>query len=124
MGRRSRKRAAGEPAIEAPEETYAGPDGAELVLRCVLTPKTRAQYARVSDPSAARAAAGTEDVWHRSVEFLFERLAVRWTVNGVPTEGQRDLLQRFRVATQAERAWVRETLRTHCRDWFPDVQAP
>ena len=124
MGRRSRKRAAGTPDLEAPEETYTAPDGGELVLRCVLTPKTRTQYAAIADPSSARAAASAEDVWHRAVEFLFERLAVRWTVNDVPAEGQRDLLRRFRAATPDERAWVRETLRTHCREWFPDVQAP
>lgn len=125
MGRRSRKRAGGEPALEAPEETYrrAGADQ-EIVLRCVLTPRTRAEYGRVRDPSAARAAAGAEDVWQRAVEFLFERLAVRWVVSGVPTEGQRDLLGRYRMATPDERAWIRSVLRDHCREWFPDVEAP
>ena len=27
-------------------------------------------------------------------------------------------------ATAAERAWIREVLREHLAEWFPDVQAP
>ena len=65
-----------------------------------------------------------EDAWHRSVEFLFERLAVRWEIAGVPIEHQRELLQRFRVASPEERAWIRGVLREHCEEHFPDVQAP
>ena len=49
---------------------------------------------------------------------------MRWEVSGVPTERQRELLARFRVATPAERAWVRDVLREHLAEWFPDVQAP
>ena len=49
---------------------------------------------------------------------------MRWTVAGVPTEGQRELLGRLRLASPAERQWVRETLRAHCAEWFPDVQVP
>lgn len=123
MGRRSRRRQAS-PALDAPEEAYASDSGHELTLRCVLTAKTRAEYARLSDPSQARAAATADDVWHRRVEFLFERLAVRWTVHGVPTEGARALLARFRAATPDEREWVRDVVRRHCREWFPDVAAP
>ena len=40
-----------------------------------------------------------EDAWQRAVEFLFERLAVRWTISGVATEGQKELLLRLRAAT-------------------------
>jgi hypothetical protein len=123
MGRRSRRRQT-LPRLEAPEETYTSPGGDEIVLRCVLTAKTRAQYEQVSDPAQARAAASGEDVWHRQVEFLFERLAVRWTVSGVPAEGPKALLARFRAASPDERAWVRDVLRRHCREWFPDVAAP
>jgi hypothetical protein len=129
MGRRSRKRSTGggaqdAPPLDAPEEAYPGPDGGELVLRCVLTPRTRQQYAAASDPANARAAATREDVHHRRLEFLFERLAVRWTVAGVATEGQKALLQRFRAASADERAWVRDAVRRHCAEWFPDVAAP
>lgn len=123
MGRRSRRRQDA-PRLDAPEESYASETGGELVLRCVLTPRTRQEYARLGDPSQARAAATGEDVWHRQVEFLFERLAVRWTISGVPTEGPKALLARVRAASAPERAWVRDALREHCREWFPDVGAP
>jgi hypothetical protein len=58
------------------------------------------------------------------VELLFERLAVRWEIAGVPIDRQRELLARFRAANPAERAWVREALREHCAEHFPDVRAP
>ena len=49
---------------------------------------------------------------------------MRWEIAGAPIERQRELLARFRVASPAERAWVREVLREHCAEHFPDVQAP
>jgi hypothetical protein len=105
---------------DAPTADYPSGDGDVLTLRCVLTPKTRAQYADVLHGNAL----SQEDAWHRAVEFLFERLAVRWTISGVATEGQKDLLLRLRAATTAERAFVRGALREHCTEWFPDVEAP
>jgi hypothetical protein len=65
-----------------------------------------------------------EDAWQRAVEFLFERLAVRWVVSDVPTEGQKQLLMRFRVATRDERGWIRDVLREHLAEHFPDIEAP
>ena len=65
-----------------------------------------------------------EDAWQRAAELLFERLAVRWTIAGAPIERQRELLARYRAAGSPERAWVREVLREHCREHFPDVTAP
>lgn len=128
MGRRSRKRAAAGanelPPLEAPEERHEGPDGAELVLRGVLTAKSRARVAAAGDPAQARAAATRDDVDARRVELLFELLAVRWTIGGVPAEGPKDLLQRFRAATREERAFVQDALRRHCAEWFPDVEVP
>ena len=82
------------------------------------------QYAEALAGEGARAASTREDAWQRAVELLFERLAVRWKIAGAPIERQRELLARFRVATPAERAWVREALREHCAEHFPDVQAP
>ncbi len=59
------------------------------------------------------------------MEFLFERLAVRWELAGVPVgPGQKELLARFRVASPEERAAVREALRAHVAEWFPEVEAP
>ena len=66
-----------------------------------------------------------EDAWHRGVEFLFERLAVRWEIAGAdPIERQKELLARFRFATRDERAWIRDVLRRHLAEHFPDVDAP
>lgn len=117
MGKRSRRRER-TPAPQAPTVDHAGPGGAVLTLRTVLTLKTRAQYRDLLHGNAL----SQEDAWQRAVEFLFERLAVRWTIAGVPTEGQRELLQRLRVATPDERRFVRDTLRAHCAEWFPDVE--
>jgi hypothetical protein len=119
VGRRSRRRASA-PKLEPPTAEYRADGGAVLTLRCVLTPKTRAQYAEVLHGNVL----SQEDAWQRAVEFLFERLAVRWEIAGVPTEGQRDLLLRLRAATADERAFVRRALREHCAEWFPDVEAP
>jgi hypothetical protein len=59
------------------------------------------------------------------VEFLFERLAVSWAVAGTdPLTKQKDLLTRFRMASQAERAWIRDVLREHLAENFPDLSAP
>lgn len=123
MGKRGRARGRVD-ELEAPTTDYTSPDGAVLTLRGALSPRSRAEYARTVDPSQARAAATAEDVWARAVEFLFERLAVRWVVSDVPTEGQKALLARFRAATPGERRWVRDALREHCAEWFPEVRAP
>ena len=124
MGKRSRRRErapdAPAPLPGAPTVDYPSPAGDVLTLGCVLTPKTRAQYAQTLHGNTL----SQEDAWQRAVEFLFERLAVRWTIAGVATEGQKDLLLRLRAATRDERRFVRETLREHCAEWFPEVQAP
>jgi len=122
VGRRSRQRAGGRPAkLEAPSTEYRSPDGgATLTLRGVLTPRTRTQYAEVLYGNTL----SQEDAWQRGVEFLFERLVVGWEVSGVPTEGQGDLLLRLRAATPGERRWVRDVLREHVGEHFPDVEAP
>jgi hypothetical protein len=124
MGRRSRRRSregdAAPPMPDAPTAQYSSDDGMALELRCVMSPKTRAQYAKTVDGNLL----SQEDAWHRAMEFLFERLALIWTVNGVETAGQSDLLARLRAASQAERQFVRNSLREHCSEWFPDVKAP
>lgn len=118
MGKRSRQRGRIE-KLAAPESEYVSQTGAVLVLRGSLTAGTRRQYAET-----LRGGLQQEDAWQRAVELLFERLAVRWTIDGVPTEGQRELLMRFRVASTDERRWVREVLREHCAAHFPELQAP
>ena len=42
----------------------------------------------------------------------------------MPTEGQKALLQRFRVATGDERRFVRDALRAHLAEHFPELPAP
>jgi len=121
MGRRARARGRADKLV-APTSSYEAGE-AVLELRGALTPKTRAQYADVL-AARDRPAATVEDAWQRAVELLFERLAVRWTIGGVVYEGQRELLARLRAATPDERRAVRDALREHCAEWFPDVEAP
>lgn len=123
MSRRGRRKAKGgerPQKLVAPTSDYRDAEGNVLTLRGSLTPATRQEYANVSKGNPL----SREDAWHRAVEFLFERLAVRWEIAGVPIERQRELLQRFRVSSQEERMWIREALREHCAEHFPDVQAP
>jgi hypothetical protein len=110
--------------LKAPDSDYADGEGNVLRLRGSLTAATRVKYAQTLAGEGASAAATREDTWQRAAELLFEHLAVRWVIAGVPVERQRELLERFRAASPGERAWVRETLREHCAEHFPDVQAP
>ena len=107
--------------LKAPEFSYGDPTDSVLVLRGSMTPATRLQYAEVVSGTIL----SREDAWHRAVEFLFERLVVRWEIAGTPPIAkQKELLARFRFASQEERQFIRETLRTHLADWFPEMQAP
>ena len=119
MGKRGRARGRVE-KLSAPESEYVSPQGDVLVLRGALTAKTRRQYHEVLHGNVL----SRDDAWQRASELLFERLAVRWVVADVPTEGQRELLMRLRVATQDERRWIRDVLREHLAEHFPDLEAP
>ena len=116
MGRRARRRGA-EDRLEAPETRYASPEGDVLVLRGAMTPATRREYAAAAGGSPL----SREDAWQRAAEFLFERLAVRWEIAGLPLEAQKELLGRYRLASAEERRWVRETLAAHLAERHPDV---
>ena len=119
MGKRARKRAKaglGEPAFKAPTTTYEHPEHGALELRGAMTPATRAKYAEIGGVR--------EDAWQRQVEFLFERLVARWTIHDVPVERQKELLARFRVATREERNWIRDVLREHLAEHFPEMATP
>ena len=107
--------------IKAPASEYTSPDGDVLVLRGSMTPGTRREYAETLGGSPL----SQEDAWHRAVEFLFERLAVSWAVAGTdPLTRQKELLARFRMASQTERAWIRDVLREHVAENFPDLSTP
>jgi hypothetical protein len=103
---------------------YTDTEGNRLTLRGALTPATRREYADTLAGTGGRAASTTEDTWQRATELLFERLTVRWTIADAPIEGQRELLARYRAASQDERTWIRGALREHCTENFPDVTAP
>ena len=126
MGRRARRREHADPQSEssAPDCLYSSPAHGELVLRGVLSAKTRREYERACDPSQARAAAAAEDIWARAGEFLFERLAVRWTVEQVQWSGPKELLMRYRASSPDERQWIRSVLREHLALNFPEMRAP
>src|SRR5215211_5137405 len=120
MGRRARRRGA-EDRLSAPDTPYAAPDGSVLVLRGALSPATRREYAT----AAAGSPLSREDAWQRAAEFLFEHLAVRWEIAGAePIVRQKELLGRYRFASQDERRWIREVLREHLAEHFPDVTPP
>ena len=107
--------------LRAPESEYRGAGGTLLVLRGSMTPATRQQYAA----TLAGNVLSQEDAWQRAVEFLFERLAVRWDIAGAePITRQKELLGRFRFASSEERRWIRDVLREHLAEHFPDLEAP
>jgi hypothetical protein len=114
VGKRNRQRSAEQ--LSAPTNAYAHDEFGVLELRGALSPKTRTQYASIGGVR--------EDAWQRQVEFLFERLAARWTIHDLPIERQKELLARFRVASADERAWIRGVLREHLTEWFPEMAAP
>jgi hypothetical protein len=105
----------------APESEYRDAEGNVLALRGAMSPGTRREYAAASAGSPL----SREDAWQRAVEFLFERLAVRWEIAGTePIVRQKELLARFRFATPTERQWIRDVLREHLAEHFPDLEAP
>ena len=107
--------------LKAPAVEYRSADGDVLALRGAMTVGTRQQYREALGGSPL----SQEDAWHRAVEFLYERLAVSWAVAGVePITRQKELLVRFRMASQAERHWIRDVLREHLAEYFPDLPPP
>ena len=117
MGRRSRRRDRGHgPAGASRHHRLHRCRGNVLTLRDELSAGTWAKL----DALEAKPAASAEDRWQRRGEFLFERLAVRWEISGLPLEGQRELLGRYRMASADERRWVREVLDEHLRTHAPE----
>jgi hypothetical protein len=111
----------------APAADYTSPAGDVLTLRGAMTAGTRMAYRRAlagDDRGSGPSTRAREDAWQRAVELLFERLAVRWVVGGVPAEGEKELLLRFRAATPDERGAVRAALREHLAEHFPELPAP
>ena len=107
--------------LRAPEHEYRSADGDVLALRGAMTPGTRVQYTQVLKGEGLSAAAAREDAWQRAVEFLFERLAVRWEIAGLPLESQKELLGRLRMASADEKRFVQRTLADHLAERYPEV---
>ncbi|MGH2879574.1 MAG: hypothetical protein ACRDK4_08225 [Solirubrobacteraceae bacterium] len=123
MGRRSRARS-GHEKLSAPTSDYEDSQAGKLTLRGSLTPGARLEYKNVLAGGTATAAATREDSEQRALELLFERLAARWSIAGVVFDRPHELLARLRSASPGERAWVKQALREHCAEWFPDVRVP
>ena len=115
MGRRSRRRRS-EPAEPASTTDVPLADGS-ITLRDGLSEGTLRKLADLD----ARPAASAEDRWQRRVEFLFERLVVRWEIAGLPLEGQKELLGRFRLAGSDERREVTRVLEEQLRRHHPEA---
>ncbi len=119
VGKRGRRRDRAEDAPAATTD-YRDADGNVLTLRDELSEGTLAKLRE----TPGGAAASSEDLWHRHGEMLFERLAVRWEIAGLPLTKQKELLGRYRMASQDERAWIRDVLRRHLAEHFPELHAP
>jgi len=102
-----------------PVSEYRDADGNVLRLRGSLPPAARREYADVLAGGLNR-----EDALQRAVELLFERLAVSWTIAGVEIDRQRELVGRYRMASGDERRAVREALREHVGENFPELEVP
>jgi hypothetical protein len=115
---RRRRRDAGAESPSAAASDYTDDQGNVLTLRDELSPGTLKVLERLD----AKPAASAEDRWQRRVELLFERLAVRWEISGLPLDGQEELLGRYRMASADERRSVRRALSEHLRGRYPDVE--
>jgi hypothetical protein len=106
-------------AERAPTSDYTDADGNVLTLRQSLSAGT---IAKIGEPPAG-AAASLDDAWRRRSELLFERLAVRWEIAGVPLTDQAMLLGRYRMADAETQRWVRETIAAHLERYIPELSA-
>lgn len=115
MGRRHRQRE----KLAAPDSDYHDGEGNVLTLRGSLSPASRGEYQDIR-----RGGLDRDDAAQRALEFLFERLAVSWTIAGLRTSRQKELVGRYRMASGEERQFIREALRTHAEANFPELAAP
>jgi hypothetical protein len=105
---------------KAPTADYTDAEGNVLTLRCGLSAGT----VRKIGSGPARAATSAEDAWQRRTEMLFERLAVRWVVAGLPIDEQAMLLGRYRMADTETRRWVQQTIAAHVQEFIPELGEP
>jgi hypothetical protein len=96
---------------------YSDPEGNVLTLRQSVTPGT---IGAIAD-APRRSATSAEDAWRRRSEMLFERLAVRWEIEGLPLTDQALLLGRYRMADAETQRWVRQTIAEHIDRHIPEL---
>lgn len=113
MAKRKQRR----PRQKAATVDYVDPEGNTLTLRESLSPATIAKLGE----GPTTAATSQEDAWHRRSELLFERLAVRWEIAGLPLSDQKMLLGRYRMADSQTQQWVRETIAEHLERYIPEL---
>lgn len=122
MGKRRRRGSGGAPrrAERRPAATsdYRDHDGNVLTLRDELTEGTLRAVAKLE----ARPGASAEDRRQRRTELVFEHLAVGWEIAGLPIRSQKELLGRYRMASAAERKWVRGVLVEHLSSRYPQLE--
>src|SRR3954453_2640254 len=105
------------PREKPPTVDYTDADGNTLTLRETLSPGTIAKLGE----GPATAATSQEDAWHRRSELLFERLAVRWEIAGLPLTEQKMLLGPYRMADTPPPPGVRETIVKHIERHIPEL---
>jgi hypothetical protein len=113
MAKRRQRR----PRQKAPTVDYSDAEGNVLTLRQTLSAGTISKLGE----GPATAATTQEDAWHRRAEMLFERLAVRWEIAGLPLDDQKMLLGRYRMADAATQEWVRRTIAEHVDRFIPEL---
>jgi len=113
MAKRRKRR----PRQKPPTVDYRDEEGNVLTLRQTLSEGTIAKL----DEGPAAAATSQDDAWRRRQELLFERLAVRWEIAGLPLDDQKMLLGRYRMADAPTQEWVRRTLDEHLRRFIPEL---
>lgn len=113
MAKRKKQR----PRQKAPAVEYTDPEGNTLSLRQALSAATIAKIGELPTGEAA----SLEDAWRRRSEALFERLAVRWEIAGLPLTDQKMLLGRYRMADAETQRWVRQTLTEHVERHIPEL---
>lgn len=113
MAKRRQRRPRQKPATV----DYADSEGNVLTLRQSLSAGTIAKLGA----GPATAATTREDAWRRRSEMLFERLAVRWEIAGLPLDDQKMLLGRYRMGDAATQEWVRRTIAEHIDRFLPEL---
>ena len=114
MAKRKKQR---RPREKVPTVDYTDAEGNVLTLRQSLSAGTIAKLGE----GPATAATSQDDAWRRRSDLLFEHLAVRWEIAGLPLADQRMLLGRYRMADADTQRWVRQTIAEHLDRHIPEL---